>query len=53
MDNIGIYIEKIRRPSWVYCATKTVAFTLDSRNKQVILDSYQSEIFCYTTNPGY
>ena len=32
---------------------KQLAFTLDSRNKQVILDSYQSEIFCYTMNPGY
>ena len=30
---------------------KQLAFTLGSRNKQVILDSYQSEIFHYTTNP--
>ncbi|RMX37867.1 hypothetical protein pdam_00007087 [Pocillopora damicornis] len=28
-----------------------LAFTIGSRNKQAILDSYQSEIFCYTMNP--
>ena len=28
-----------------------LAFTIGSRNKQAILDSYQSEIFFYTMNP--
>ena len=28
-----------------------LAFTIGSRNEKAILDSYQSEIVCYTMNP--
>ena len=28
-----------------------LAFTISSRNKQAVPDSYQREIFCYTMNP--
>ena len=46
-----IYIEKINDPLGFIVLQTQLAFTIGSRNKQAILDSYQSEIFCYTMNP--
>ena len=43
--------KKLNNPLGFIVLQKQLAFTLGSRNKQVILDSYQSEIFCYTMNP--
>ena len=43
--------KKLNDPLGFIVLQKQLAFTLGSRNKQVILDSYQSEIFCYTMNP--
>ena len=37
-------------PEFIVLQTQ-LAFTIGSRNKRAILDSYQSEIFCYTMNP--
>ena len=46
------YIEKkINDPPGFIVLQTQLAFTIGSRNKQAILDSYQSEIFCYTMNP--
>ena len=36
--------------SWVYCA-KQLTFFPSSRNKQVVLDSYQATSFSYITSP--
>ena len=47
-----LYIEKkINDPLGFIVLQTQLAFSIGSRNKQAILDSYQSEIFCYTMNP--
>ena len=43
--------KKINDPLGFVVLQTQLAFTIGSRNKQAILDSYQSEIFCYTMNP--
>ena len=43
--------KKINDPLGFIVLQTQLAFTIGSRNKQAILDSYQSEIFCYTMNP--
>ena len=43
--------KKINDPPEFIVLQTQLAFTIGSRNKQAILDSYQSEIFCYTMNP--
>ena len=46
-----IHKKKINDPLGFIVLQKQLAFTVSSRNRQVILDSHQSEIFCYTMNP--
>ena len=43
--------KKINDPLGFIVLQTQLAFTIGSRNKQAILDSYQSEIFFYTMNP--
>ena len=43
--------KKINDPPGFIVLQTQLAFTIGSRNEQAILDSYQSEIFCYTMNP--
>ena len=46
-----IHRKKINDPLGFIVLQTQLAFTIGSRNKQAILDSYQSEIFFYTMNP--
>ena len=46
-----IHRKKINDPLGFIVLQTQLAFTIGSRNKQAILDSYQSEIFCHTMNP--
>ena len=43
-----IHKKKINDPLGFIVLQKQLAFTVSSRNRQVILDSHESEIFCYT-----
>ena len=43
--------KKINDPLGFIVLQTQLAFTIGSRNKQAILDSYQSEIFRFTMNP--
>ena len=47
----AIHRKKINDPLGFIVLQTQLAFSIGSRNKQAILDSYQSEIFCYTMNP--
>ena len=46
-----IHRKKINDPLGFIVLQTQLAFSIGSRNKQAILDSYQSEIFCHTINP--
>ena len=46
----AIHRKKINDPLGFIVLQTQLAFSIGSRNKQAILDSYQSEIFCYTMN---
>ena len=43
--------KKINDPHGFIVLQTQLAFTIGSRNEKAILDSYQSEIVCYTMNP--
>ena len=46
-----IHRKKINDPPGFIVLQAQWAFTISSQNNQAILDSYASEIFCYTMNP--